>query len=1368
MAGTAQAAQPKTVERGVSRQYAGFRNFLRNYSRKDCGGLWVNRAVLQDRRGIMYFGGEGGLREFDGNSWRTIAVPNDWVSAMTIDKNGVIYLGGNSEFGFLAPDSRGRPHYKSLVQQLKPGEKDFTLIDVHATPEGIYFNGGKFLLRMETPSGNNTSTWKPLRTPDGEFDFSAYCGGTLFVQESGTGLKRMRNGTLELIPGAGPAADQRICMLVPFAAGKKLVGTRANKLYIFDGAGLAPFFTEAEAFLKENRFIHGLRLANGHFALATFLGGIVLVDNSGKIINILDKSTGLPNNLVNALYEDGQGNLWLGQEEGISMVEARSPISMAIEPPRFIKKVVKHQGNLYVSTESGVFTLNPEGKFRTVPGVGLNCGNIVSTGGGLLVATGKGILQVTGEGISKLSDALHTKTKVSVLDEKRIWIRTHFEFFSLYRQKRGWTGEHTIKQKYRFLGSFFEDRKGDLWSMIFDKYASRPGKAVLRIDVPEHPGSGGNPLVSRYGRSFGLTAGVDGLFKAAGHVVFSSRDGLFRFDEARNMFAPATGFGEQLTALVKKKSVREAVEDGAGNLWVLFKDGTLLEALLQPDGTYIIDAVPFLRLPAKLGITRVYPDPDGTVTWLYGRDVLVRFDKTVNKEYRHPFRCLIRKVTANGKPVFYGYPGDSLTSGGGQGSISTRPVPRVSYQDGHLEFQFAAPFFEGDASMRYRRLLDGHDRDWSGWTTVTQVSYNDLDPGSYRFRVQGRNIYGHTGREAVFSFVISLPWYRTWWAFLGYAWLFTILTYLVIKWRRSIQLGRDKLLLEKIVEERVEEVNRKNTQLEEQTLQLKEQSEKLKELDKLKSRFFANISHEFRTPLSLIMGPLEQMLAAESRETQKDGKKLTMMLRNAQRLLRLIDQLLELSRLESGNIKFQAYPQDIVAFLKGAVASFEPVAANNELELSLSAADDNLTLYYDPGKMEEIIFNLLSNAVKFTPAGGRVTVTVGREQGRGPHFPHGAVCISVSDTGPGIPREQMEHIFDRFFQADSTYEHHRKGSGIGLAIAKELVELHHGTIEARDGQKAGAEFTVRVPLGKWHLKPGDIVEPPEKTYPHGGPGEAAEPAEPAGHAAPSPGEHLPGPGKKSKDIILVVEDSADFRQYMKDALEPMYNVVTAADGDEGVKRAMEIVPDLVVSDVMMPGKDGYQLCRELKNHRETSHIPIVLLTARASERSIVNGFETGADDYVTKPFNANILLARIKNLVDQRRRLQVKRRTQISAKPREIEISSVDETFFKELEEVMEKHLSDPDFNIDRLKNKLLMGRTTLYRKITALTGLSPNRFIRTYRMRRAAQLLEANFGNVSEVALEVGFTNMAYFSQCFKEEFNQSPSLYQESKTGK
>ncbi|UCH94728.1 MAG: response regulator [Candidatus Aminicenantes bacterium] len=616
--------------------------------------------------------------------------------------------------------------------------------------------------------------------------------------------------------------------------------------------------------------------------------------------------------------------------------------------------------------------------------------------------------------------------------------------------------------------------------------------------------------------------------------------------------------------------------------------------------------------------------------------------------------------------------------------------------------------------------------------------------------------------------------FKTWWVYLFYIFIFLLMSYFIVK-VYSRKLQKEKQRLEKIVKERTIEIQEKNRQLEKQTLQLKEQSEKFKEIDMAKSRFFTNLSHEFRIPLTLIMGPMEQMLAQTRDKVQKE--QLNIMLQNSKRLLTLVNQLLDLSRIDSGKMKLQASPQNIISFLEGILTTFNVLAQHNQLELEFYSKEEKIILYFDTEKMEEVMTNLLINAIQFTSSGGKITVlvTISRDESEDRSLSPGFVEISVKDTGIGIPENQLPRIFDRFYQAESSISRKEgyASTGIGLVLTRELVLLHHGRIEVRSEEDKGTEFIIRLPMGKEHLSPHEIVSPSETSWEHRKPGEisAAYMIEKEEHELETAYEN----GKLEKEIdkglklpekntILVVDDNSIFRKYIRERLKPLYTVVDAVDGGDGINKAKEIIPDLIISDVMMPGIDGYKLCNVLKKDVKTSHIPVILLTVRASEESIIHGLETGADDYITKPFNTKILIARIKNLIDQRRQSQLKLQKQETLPSSGISVSSIDETFLKEFRDIIEKNLSNPDFSEDQLGLELHMSQGTLSRKIQALTGETPGQYIQSYRLDRAAQLLKANFGNVSEVAFEVGFSNTAQFAKCFKERFHQLPTSFQTS----
>jgi signal transduction histidine kinase/DNA-binding response OmpR family regulator len=1428
------------VPQNLSCQNAGFK-YLKNHTPGEYGRKPINWTALQDKRGIIYVGNNNGVLEFDGVSWRAIDVPNHSVRSMAVDETGKIYVGGRNEIGFLAPDTKGSLQYKSLLDHLEKNNRDFGSVwRTHSTKEGIYSRTSKFLFRWN-PAAKQVKVWKP--EPKHVFNASFTCKGKFFIHQREIGLKQMVKNSLEFIRGENKLADVKIFMMTQYDSQKLLIGTRSKGFYIYDGIKTVPFYTEADNYLKEKNIYHGIRLFSGDFAIATLLGGLVIIDSQGRLKEIYNKAFGLQSDNINYVFQDIQGNLWLCLDKGISRIEYLSPFSFfddRSDLPGIVLSVIKHgPGNdLYAGTTRGLYSLVKEkskpaafvfpAKFRLVTGISANCWSLLSIGDSLLAATTGGVFQVdyknkniepfpksgwhphpihgqtdavlsgassqnlvffasfykilvkrqnnplnksfvdvsrTGGGFSKeplAAGGIFARASIVRLidnpsyvltrsgkDKKRLWVGMRRGLVSLYLNETNgtWALERRFENITQEIRTLVEDKKGNLW-------LGTPTKGVLKVDFPGK-GTIENPVVTVYSTSHRLPPGVVNVFMAAGKVMFATKNGIFRFDELNNVFIPETALGEELAGGEKGRGVFRIVEDKNKNIWLhsLLRN---FQAILQPDQTFVINEKPFLRLP-DAQVETIYPDPGGDTVWFAGDNGLIRYDSRVKKNYDPDFPTLIRKVVDNGELIFDGYKHKEL-------------FPIIPYKDRNLRFEFAAPFFENETSTQYQCFLEGYDEDWSFLTSETRKDYTNLDNGLYTFRVRARNVYKNLSKEAVFQFKILLPWYRTWWALLSYILVLFMLTYLIVKWRRSFKLEREKQRLEQIVHQRTKEIEEKNKQLQ-------EQSEKLKEVDKMKSRFFANISHEFRTPLTLILGPLEQMLAQTHPGSVKEQKKkLKLMIRNSKRLLNLINQLLDLSKFESRKMKLKTCRQNIIPFLRGILAAFETLADQTELDLQFHTEEKNITLYFDPEKLEKVFANLLSNAIKFTPGGGRITVSVTKNTAAEDNFPAGSVDIVVRDTGSGIPESQKAHIFEHFYQVDvlHSHEHRHKGSGIGLALTKESVSLHHGEIHVRDkeGPDSGTEFIVRLPMGKDHLEPDEIMEDSESPFEPSGPAEIPafdevelEKEEDTGEEESIEDKDIE-PETPEKNIVLVVEDNADVRTYIRGALEPLYTVEEAADGLEGIKKAKEIIPDLIISDIIMPEADGYELCRVLKKDLDTSHIPVILLTAKASDENVLKGLETGADEYIIKPFNTKILCARIKNMVDLRRQLQMKLDREMKLQPVEISVSTIDEKFIKNLQDVIEKNLSDPDFNVENLRKKLSMSQPTLYRKIFALSGKSPTDFIMSYRLKRAAQLLKSGFGSITEVAFEVGFTHRTYFTKCFKKKFNQLPSEYQNGRS--
>ncbi|MCP4146242.1 MAG: response regulator [bacterium] len=570
--------------------------------------------------------------------------------------------------------------------------------------------------------------------------------------------------------------------------------------------------------------------------------------------------------------------------------------------------------------------------------------------------------------------------------------------------------------------------------------------------------------------------------------------------------------------------------------------------------------------------------------------------------------------------------------------------------------------------------------------------------------------------------------------------------------------------LEQKVSNRTKEIAEKNQILE-------QQSQQLKELDEAKTRFFTNISHEFRTPLTLIMGPLEQLMN-KYHETDFQNQ-AHLMLRNSQRLLNQVNQLLELAQFDSGKMKLHAAEQDIISFAKTMAMNFESLAQQEKINLEYHAPKKEIKLYFDGEKMEKVLSNLLANAFNYTPEGGTIAVKI-KEQTAQSRYPSGSIAIAVCDTGSGIPTALLPHIFDRFFRVEGDTGFKRKGTGIGLALTKDLVELHRGFIEVHSaiepGDRQGTEFTIHLPRGTAHLEPVEIFvgdenipgqeNAPLLVTPQLTNGKFAGCLIQNGAKEQSQKETVPGAPVTPAPLVLVVEDNPDVRHYIIGALEPQYKTAEAQNGRQGILRAKDLIPDLIISDIKMAREtDGLELCRTLKKDVLTSHIPIILLTARSGASSELEGLECGADDYITKPFSTTLLLERTANLIRLRGLLQQERKNNLALQPTELPASTLDDPFYTTLQETLEAHLASPDLNVDYLAGLLSMSPVTLYRKTLGLTGKTPVQYIRAYRLKRAAQMLTAGTVNVAETVKQVGFNSLDYFSRCFKEQFNRPPS---------
>ena len=659
---------------------------------------------------------------------------------------------------------------------------------------------------------------------------------------------------------------------------------------------------------------------------------------------------------------------------------------------------------------------------------------------------------------------------------------------------------------------------------------------------------------------------------------------------------------------------------------------------------------------------------------------------------------------------------------GQSGNVIISDELHFTHNQNDLTFKFAALDFSLPERNLYTYILDNYDESWHPETHKTTAEYTNLDPGSYIFRVKGSNrdgLWNETARTM--RVTIAPPWWQTWWAYICYGALLLGLLWLA----RIYELNR---------------VHFKN-QVKIEEAKLKEREE----VDLLKSNFFTNISHEFRTPLTLIIGPLKKLL----QETDDEGtaNRLNIMQRNATRLLKLINQLLDISKLEAHELKLKASERDLVRFMKGTLMSFHSFAEQKGLSIEFESEEDEVYLFFDREKAEKIFSNLLSNAFKFTPSPGKISVSITRGEQHG--VP--GIFTTLRDTGVGIPKGDLENVFQRFQQVDNRLAREHEGSGIGLALTKELIDLHKGSIRVQSEENIGTQFVVFLPLGSAHLTKEEIIDNPAQTD--------------SEDALTGVGDEIsvdaPIIADEAQPLVLVVEDNTDMRLYINDVLGPVYRVEEAFDGEMGVERANDLLPDLIVSDLMMPKKDGFQLCRELKTNESTSHIPVILLTAKAERENRLEGLETGADDYLIKPFDSNELLIRIKNLISQRQRLRDRFSESIRVEASEITVTSMDAQFLQKAIDLVEENLEDDSFSVESFSEQIGLSRRQFYQKIKSITGLTPTEFILSIRLKRAAVLVSEKAGTISEIAYSVGFNNLSYFARAFKKQFGVTPSKY-------
>jgi signal transduction histidine kinase/ligand-binding sensor domain-containing protein/DNA-binding response OmpR family regulator len=1338
-----------------------------SFSRLDIhNGLSHNQVnvILKDRTGFLWFGTMSGLNRYDSHGFKVFrnktsdstSINDNYISGLFELPDGKIWVTTRSTPNVYNPQTErfDRDHLNYLRSLLLPAGTVRTIVkDRKGNFWFVYDSLGVFrydatLKKASRFIGPGATQVSDLRQDSRGNLWLVYTDGLIGKLDETMGLVTYLNNAIQLKLKA--RFDYRLFI---DKEDQLWIWTTSepNGVLMFDPAKNAVIhFSETSTYKLNNNLIMGITQDDrGLIWIATDHGGINLVNKQDAyavhyLVSDAKNPKSLAQNSIYAIYRDDASIIWIGTyKQGINYLD---------------ENIVKFAHYRHVDTDKNSLPYDDVNHF-----VEDKKGNlwIGTNGGGLIYFDRKRqtFRQYLHNPIDPGSLSNNVIVSLWIDHQDILWIGTYLGGLNAFDGKRFTHYRHNEADASSLaddrVWEIFEDSRNNLWIGtlaggldLFDRrqnkfihHQSVPGRSsriqsnyISSLIEDRHKnlwiGTANGLTVFEYatGRSIHYTHTTGQQSLSNNHVISLIEDRKGRIwagtREGLNVFDPATKtfrsfFREQG---LPENIILDIIEDDHGNLWLTTPNGlchfipgqsdniaTMTYTILNydemnnlqgrefnDDAAYktrageIIVGGPFgFNLIQPSRITRHVSEPKIVFTNL---QVLNR-DITVGEKLNN--RVLLP---------------DALSS---TGKI------RLKYKENIFSVDFAALDFSHGRDVKYAYKLEGFNKDWV-YTDESQqrITYTNLDPGSYELKVKALTNNNTWSNEKTLGIIIDPPFWRTPLAFLLYA--LVIVAGLLLA--RRITLERAHMRFE--------------------VQQQRREAERVQALDRMKTKFFTNVSHEFRTPLSLIISPLDKIIRHTSDPEQK--KHLHLVHRNARRLLNLVNQLLDFRKMEVQEFKLYPVAGDIIWFIKDISYSFSDISEKKHIQFEFHSNVDTLEIYFDKDKVEKIMFNLLSNAYKYTYDHGRVWVNLSYACDQDSH----ALCIEVGDTGIGIPPGKHELIFERFFQSDLPDSMANQGSGIGLAITREFVKLHNGTINVRSEPEKGTVFTVTLPARK-------ISEELHLNQPL--PGEAG--------SSPDD-EQAEGQGKKKR--ILLVEDNEDFRFYLKDNLNPHYQVIEAVNGKEGLEKAKALKPDLIVSDIMMPVMNGMDMARKIKADSLTTHIPIILLTAVGNQDTQLRGYQHGISDYITKPFTFEILASRIKNILNQQKLLMKKFDKQVEIKPGDLNVTSQDEQFMQQAMEVVEKNLGNASFSVEEFSRDMFMSRVALYKKILSLTGKAPLEFIRIVRLKRAAQLLEQSGMTVSEIAYEVGFNNPKIFSRYFKEEFDMLPSQYQATKTAK
>lgn len=1345
---------------GQERQASAYKLNFTSFSTKDGLSQQSVTTILQDNQGFLWFGTRYGLNRFDGRNFKNYyyrsenpnSLSSSHITALVQDTKGGIWIGTKNGLNKYKDENEGFTRVKRNGEENTPYDSEIWDVKLRDTS----------YLWMATDDGLhrfNIKTNHVLAFQNNEYiptSISSNHTRALLISKEGhlwvgtdkkIDLYRPETNTFEHYDypnGASPQSTRNNTV--------ELYQDRKGNIWLGYHHGLA-IFNHVSGRFEDYKSALGLdhKISSPVRSIFEDRDGLLWVGTYGGLYNInleekrfekyhhdITDPRSLSQNSVYSIVEDSRGDLWIGTwAGGINYLDRSSNIFTSLfEGPyktnlnyKVVSSIVEDESNnLWVGTE----------------------------GGGLNYYERKAGTFTHYTNDPKDDNSLSGNNVKAIIKDHlgNLWVGTHshgLNHITLNGSKLSFKRFYSVQGDITSLSDnkitcLLEDNNHAIWIGT-----ENGGLNVLDV---------ASGKFSRIKDSHGIMGSLIYTITAirnSNKLLVGSTKGLAKIDIRTNMIESINFKRTAQDSSIESKVI-SIYESAPNQYWI----GT------EGDGLYHYNALGETKrygiedgLPDEV-IYGILPDSDAHL-WMSTNKGLCRFNVETGQFQNfdesdgiqsNEFNYESRLITNKGELVFGGFNGftifdpSRITSdpfippvviqslnlrNRPYKSIATSPEKvTLKYNENDISFDYIALGFSRPHKIQYAYKLEGFDSEWNHIGGKTTATYTNLDHGNYTFKVKASNNEGVWNENiAALPLRIRPPFWKTWWAYTGYI-ILSVLLFLVMRKFALLRISERNALRE----ERLER-------------------ERMQELNKLKLQLFTNISHDFRTPLTLIIGPLKSLIKREHIEPQIRSQ-LTGIYRNAGILLQLINQLLDFRKMESGKLKLRISQSDIVPFIENIKLSFEELAKEKEVKYTFKPLETSLDVWFDQIEMKKVILNVLSNAFKFTPKKGKITLVVSKEEGN-----PGKVRLEIQDSGKGIPEKDIDFIFDRFFQLGQHNEL-RSGTGVGLAVAKDIVTLHKGTISVDSEKGKGTCFTILLPLGNAHIRPENIVHEEDSTsendvldyYDHMH----------VKHSWSVKKNPETTEIDKSLPSILVVEDNIEVRTFVKSVFQKRYNVFEAKNGKKGIEVARSNPIDLIISDVMMPKMDGMEMCRLIKTNIQTSHIPVILLTARTSSKVQKEGFETGADVYITKPFDADMLRLQVENLLKSRQNLIEKFRKSVILEPKELNLVSADEVFLKTVMEIVEQNISNPEFMASSLVDKLHMSQSVLYRKLKVLTGQSISEFIRTIKFKRAGQLISQTDMNISDVAYEIGFNDLKYFRKCFKQLYNQTPSEYRKS----